>query len=133
MLYALPTVEETPESLTPLASPKPGGGWSGEGGSPEPRPSASILVSGSVSHPLSINPPQTWVGLACFAGLGLMLLGLARGIGGRDLRLLAPGIVALGVLMSMTGMVQKALWSGKVYGYWEPVNKGVVAFVSGDN
>ena len=57
-----------------------------------------------------------------------MLLGLARGIGGRDLRLLAPGIVFLGVLMSMTGIVQKALWSGKVYGFWEPVNKGVVAF-----
>ena len=57
-----------------------------------------------------------------------MLLGLARGIGGRDLRLLAPGIVALGVLLSMTGIVQKALWSGKVYGFWEPVNKGDVAF-----
>ena len=57
-----------------------------------------------------------------------MLLGLARGIGGRDLRILAPGIVFLGVLMSMIGIVQKALWSGKVYGFWEPVNKGVVAF-----
>ena len=61
-------------------------------------------------------------------GLGLMLLGLARGIGGRDLRVLAPGIVALGVLMSMIGIVQKALWSGKVYGFWEPVNTGAVAF-----
>ena len=99
-----------------------------ESPNPESRSSASILVSGSVSHPLSINPPKTWVGLACFAALGLMLLGLARGIGGRDLRLLAPGIVFLGVLLSMTGIVQKALWSGKVYGFWEPVNKGVVAF-----
>jgi hypothetical protein len=89
---------------------------------------SSILVSGTITHPLSIDPPKTWVGLACFAGFGLMLLGLARGIGGRDLRLLAPGVVALGVLMSMTGIVQKALWSGKVYGFWEPVNKGVVAF-----
>jgi O-antigen ligase len=62
------------------------------------------------------------------AGLGFMLLGLARGIGGRDLRVFAPGIVFLGVLMSMIGIVQKALWSGKVYGFWEPINKGVVAF-----
>ncbi len=79
-------------------------------------------------HPLSIDPPRTWVGLACLAGFGFMLLGLARGIGGRDLRVFAPGIVFLGVLMSMIGIVQKALWSGKVYGFWEPVNKGVVAF-----
>jgi hypothetical protein len=84
--------------------------------------------SGSVSHPLSIDPAKTWVGLACLAAFGFMLLGLARGLGGRDLRVLAPGIVALGVLMSMIGIVQKALWSGKVYGFWEPINKGVVAF-----
>ena len=112
LLYALPAVEEA-ESRIP---------------NPESRSSASILVSGTITHPLSIDPPKTWVGLACFAGLGLMLLGLARGIGGRDLRIIAPGIVALGVLMSMTGIVQKALWAGKVYGFWEPVNKGVVAF-----
>jgi O-antigen ligase len=68
------------------------------------------------------------VGLACLAAFGFMLLGLARGIGGRDLRTLAPGIVALGVLLSMIGIVQKALWTGKVYGFWEPINKGVVAF-----
>ena len=30
--------------------------------------------------------------------------------------------------MAMTGIVQKALWNGKVYGFWEPVNKNVVAF-----
>jgi hypothetical protein len=81
-----------------------------------------------LTHPLSIDPPKTWLGLGMLAGLGFMLLGLARGINGRDLRLFAPGIVALGVLMSMIGIVQKALWSGKVYGFWEPVNKGVVAF-----
>jgi len=81
-----------------------------------------------LKHPFSIDPPKTWVGLACFAALGFMLLGLARGIGGRDLRILAPGIVTLGVLMSMIGIIQKALWSGKVYGFWEPINKGAVAF-----
>ena len=79
-------------------------------------------------HPLSINPPRTLVGLACLTGFGFMLLGLARGIGGRDLRIVAPGIVTLGVLMSMIGIVQKALWSGKVYGFWEPINTGAVAF-----
>jgi len=123
--YALPAVEEA-ESRTPLVSPEPAGRPFGAGGNPESRP--AVPFSGSASHPLSINPPKTWVGLACFAAFGFMLLGLARGTGGRDLRVLAPGIVFLGVLMSMIGIVQRALWSGKVYGFWEPVNKGVVAF-----
>jgi O-antigen ligase len=106
----------------------PAGRPPGAGGNLESRPSTSIPFSGAITHPLSINPPKTWVGLACLAAFGFMLLGLARGIGGRDLRVLAPGLVALGVLMSMIGIIQKALWSGKVYGFWEPVNKGVVAF-----
>jgi hypothetical protein len=94
--------------------------------SPEPRP--NIPFSGTITHPLSINPTKTWLGLGLLLGFGFMLLGLARGIGGRELRVLAPGIAALGVLMSMIGIIQKALWSGKVYGFWEPINKGVVAF-----
>jgi len=81
-----------------------------------------------LKHPLSIDPPKTWLGLALLGGFGFMLLGLARGIGGRDLRVFAPGIVGLGVLMSMIGIIQNALWNGKVYGFWEPINKGVVAF-----
>ena len=142
LLYALPTEREDVPLLpgspfdsrtdAPVAQ-----GWKDPGlhqrdanQSPVPNPHSqpSVPFVGTVSHPLSINPTKTWVGLACFAGFGLMLLGLARGIGGRDLRVLAQGIVALGVLMSMTGIVQKALWNGKVYGFWEPVNKGVVAF-----
>jgi len=79
-------------------------------------------------HPLSIDPPKTWLGLGLLVGFGFMLLGLARGIGGRDLRVFAPGIVTLGVLMSMIGIIQKALWNGKVYGFWEPINVGTIAF-----
>ena len=107
----MPAVDEAAESRVP---------------SPEPR--AAVPFSGTITHPLSIDPPKTWVGLSMLAGLGFMLLGLARGIGGRDLRVIAPGIVFLGVLMSMIGIVQKALWSGKVYGFWEPINTGAVAF-----
>ena len=121
LLYALPVVEETPFP----GSKDPG---LHQNVPIEPRRSASIPISGTITHPLSIDPAKTWVGLACFAAFGVMLLGLARGIGGRDLRVFAPGIVGLGVLMSMIGIIQKALWSGKVYGFWEPVNKGVVAF-----
>jgi hypothetical protein len=37
-----------------------------------------------LKHPLSSDPPKTQLGL--LLGFGFMLLGLARGIGGRDLR-----------------------------------------------
>jgi len=117
--YALPTVANVePDASTSIANAAmlPD----------EPRP--SVPFSGPITHPLSIDPPKTWVGLACLAAFGFMLLGLARGLGGHGLRILAPGIVALGVLMSMIGIVQRALWSGKVYGFWEPINAGAVAF-----
>jgi O-antigen ligase len=125
--YALPTAADAeaeastsrPTNVTSPQTPIP---------NPQPPTPRSALFSGVVTHPLSINPQKTWVGLACLAAFGLLLLGLARGIGGRNLRTLAPGIVALGVLMSMIGIVQRALWSGKVYGFWEPVNAGAVAF-----
>jgi O-antigen ligase len=66
--------------------------------------------------------------LAFLGVFGFMLLGLARGFDGRDLRLFVPLLTALGVLLAMIGIVQKALWNGKVYGFWEPINAGFGAF-----
>ena len=57
-------------------------------------------------------------------GFGIFLLGLARGLGGRDLRTIATGLTAFGVVMACIGIVQKALWNGLVYGFWEPIGKG---------
>lgn len=82
----------------------------------------------SVSHPLSINPEKTWLGLAFLGGLGLLFLGLVRGLDGWDLRTIAPGLTIFGVVMSLIGIVQKATWNGKVYGFWEPINAGAASF-----
>lgn len=86
------------------------------------------MSAGELAHPMSIDPAKTWTGLGMLAGLGFMLLGLTRGIGGRDLRVIAPRLVGLGLLVSMIGIVQKALWNGRVYGFWEPINRNAVAF-----
>jgi O-antigen ligase len=94
----------------------------------EESPAARRGTPGTITHPLSISPAKTQLGLMFLGAFSVMLLGLAHGIGGRDLRVMAPGIVGLGVLMSMIGIIQKALWNGKVYGFWEPVNVGTVAF-----
>ncbi|HOG27856.1 MAG TPA: O-antigen ligase family protein [Vicinamibacterales bacterium] len=95
----------------------------GSGAAAAPAPAAARAW-----HALSIDPPKTRVGLAMLVGFAFMLLGLARGLGGGDLRVIAPGLAALGVLMAMIGIVQRALWAGKVYGFWEPINKNVTAF-----
>ena len=77
-----------------------------------------------IQHPISINPPGTWLGLAMLCALGIFLLGLARGLGGRDLRTIAPGLTAFGVVLAFIGIAQKAVWNGKVYGFWEPLEPG---------
>ncbi len=99
-------------------------------GAPNPKagaPDSSPSIV-EIRHPLSINPEQTLRGLGFVLALGVFLLGLARGLDGFDLRTFAPGLVALGVAMSIIAIVQKALWNGKVYGFWEPINAGTMAF-----
>jgi hypothetical protein len=81
-----------------------------------------------IRHPLSINPSQTQLGLIFVLALGIFLLGLARGLDGYALRNFAPGLVVLGVLMSIIAIVQKALWNGKVYGFWVTINPDTTAF-----
>ena len=72
------------------------------------------------AHPLSIDPPQTALGLSLLCVFGVFLLGLARGLRALDVRRLAPSVVALGVVLALVGMIQKATYSGKIYGFWQP-------------
>lgn len=81
-----------------------------------------------IQHPISINPARTWTGLALLGAFGIFLLGLARGLDGFDVRTIVPGLTALGVVLSLVGIIQKALWNGKVYGFWEPINHGAGPF-----
>ena len=79
-------------------------------------------------HPLSINPQQTLLGLAFLAGFGLFLLGLARVLDGRHLRVFVQGLAALGVVIAFAGIIQAALGNGKVYGFWQPINANARPF-----
>jgi len=65
------------------------------------------------------------VGLACFAALA-SCCSASRAASAADLRISRrhrhprrPDVD--------DRIIQKALWSGKVYGFWEPINKGAVA------
>jgi uncharacterized membrane protein len=72
------------------------------------------------SHPLSIDPPSTLLGLSLLGVFGVFLLGLTRGLAARDVRRFAPWLVGLGVVLAMVGIIQKATYAGKIYGFWQP-------------
>lgn len=74
-------------------------------------------------HPLSINPPATLHGLAAAAALSVLLLGLMAGLTRDDAAGIVRAVAVLGLVMSVAGVVQHALWNGKIYGFWTPIFK----------
>jgi O-antigen ligase len=75
-------------------------------------------------HTLSIVPRLTATGLALFASFALLVIGSARLITIRGPRGLAHAIAIIGVLLALTGIVQKSMFSGKIYGFWTPQMRG---------
>jgi O-antigen ligase len=78
----------------------------------------------TVRHALSIQPRATLVALAATGALGVFFLGLARALTRDDTPQIARGISALGVVLAVVGVAQKAMWNGKIYGFWTPIQAG---------
>ncbi len=122
------------QAVTPVFEPPPRQAAPPRSGAAPAPPAAPAAESAArpapatITHPLSISPDRTRRGLIFVLAFGVLLIGLARGLDGYDLRSFVPGLAALGVVMSIIAIVQKALWNGKVYGVWEPINAGTVAF-----
>jgi O-antigen ligase len=74
-------------------------------------------------HALSIEPSATLRALLGLGALALLLLGSARALTDTDALQIAGGVSMLGVAMAIVGVVQKAMWNGKIYGFWTP-NEG---------
>jgi O-antigen ligase len=75
-------------------------------------------------HALSIEPSGTLRALLGFGAFALLLLGSARALTDTDTLQIARGVSVLGVLMAIVGVVQKAMWNGKIYGFWTPTEAG---------
>jgi putative inorganic carbon (HCO3(-)) transporter len=71
-------------------------------------------------HALSIAPRLTATGLALFGSFALLVVGSARLITIRGPRGLAHAIAIIGALLALTGIIQKAHFTGKIYGFWTP-------------
>ena len=77
-----------------------------------------------LKHPLSIEPGATAIALAAGVALAIFVLGLARSITRDDTLQVVRGVSVLGVVLALAGIVQKALWNGKIYGFWTPIQSG---------
>jgi hypothetical protein len=94
---------------------------SGEsGGSPRFRP--------AVRHPLSIWPARTALGLAFVSAFGIWTIGLTRELARQQMRRLASAIVALALVVALVGIIQRAGFSGALYGFWVPTQNGFAPF-----
>jgi O-antigen ligase len=69
--------------------------------------------------PLSIDAGKTALGLTFLGAFLLLMAGTARILSREGARKLAEGITILGVVVAMAGIIQRATFNGKVYGFWE--------------
>jgi O-antigen ligase len=84
-----------------------------------------VGYSAAQSHTLSIEPRATMLALAAAGALCILLLGLARALKDNDTRHIARGATVLGVVLAVAGIVQKALWNGRIYGFWTPMEEAL--------
>jgi len=75
-------------------------------------------------HPLSIEPSATRRALLATFAFAMLLLGSSRALTDTDTVQIAGGLSVLGVVMALVGVVQKATWNGKIYGFWTPQEAG---------
>jgi O-antigen ligase len=78
----------------------------------------------ALTHPLSIDPASTWRGLTFLGCFGLLLVGLTRILTRREVCRITALITALGALLALGAIIQRATSAGKVYGFWEPLMPG---------
>jgi O-antigen ligase len=77
-----------------------------------------FALDSSQWHAISINPSATWRGLALFAGFALLLLGTSRLFSAITPAGTITGLTGIGAVLSFIGLVQAALYNGKIYGFW---------------
>jgi putative inorganic carbon (hco3(-)) transporter len=90
--------------------------------------SLSVAAGLENRHALSIQPAATWTALALFVSFVLLLLGTVCALSKTGARRLVEGLTVLGVVLALVGIVQKPLFTGRIYGLWTPQMKDGSAF-----
>ena len=72
-------------------------------------------------HPVSIAPALTLTSLILFVSNAILLFGCARLFSTRGARRTAEAIAVLGVALALTGIIQSRFFTGRIYGFWSPL------------
>jgi O-antigen ligase len=80
------------------------------------------------AHALSIEPAFTGLALAALVSLGVFTVGLAGALSRRGTVHLVNGIVALGSVLAVAAIVQKASGTDRIYGFWRPYDHSFQIF-----
>jgi len=51
-----------------------------------------------------------------------MLIGLATALSYREVKSVTAGLVILAVVLALIGIIQRATFTGRIYGFWTPVS-----------
>jgi O-antigen ligase len=78
----------------------------------------AFAIGVRTAHPVSIHPPLTWTSLALLTAFSLLLIGSSRLFSLVGTSAIVRALTVLGVVLALAGIVQKALYNGKVYGFW---------------
>ena len=78
----------------------------------------------AAARPLTIDPTRTRLGLMVVASLAALVVGAARLFSIAGAAGTAWAIIVLGVLLALAGIVQRPLFTGKIYGFWTPLQGG---------
>jgi O-antigen ligase len=82
---------------------------------------ASVAAGGPVWHPISIAPGNTADGAAMFAALGMFFAGATGLVPRLRVTAMIRRLAALGLVLAVFGIVQKATFNGRYYWVWTPI------------
>ena len=78
--------------------------------------------------PLSIEPSATVVALLLLAGTFVMYLAARRVFETGGVRLVCRGVGWMGLVLACVAMVQRGASSGRIYGFWTPLDTGALPY-----
>lgn len=87
-----------------------------------------IGYSSGNRQPISLEPEDTTLALCLLVSFGLLMFGAVRQLTSRAVESIARGIAVLGALVALEGVVQRAISTETIYGFWRPHTPGVQTF-----
>jgi O-antigen ligase len=79
-------------------------------------------------HGLSIDSERTRDALILLVSLAALLVGCACWLSRENVKRLALALTVVGVVLAAAGIVQRATFNGKIYGFWIPLHAGASSF-----